>query len=249
MTFGPEYTKIETLWKRAPRSGLVIPGEFSLPEFEYLAELSWRWTEKINGMNMRLRWDGSSVTVGGRTDGALLPATLCQALVPLTSDIGRWHTAFPWEAADVTVCCEGYGAGIHGGGKYRPDQAVIVFDVRVDEWWLRRDDIEDVAANLGLDVVPSVGTFSLYDAWALIAGGHPSGESFTSAWPGVLIEGIVGKPEVELRTRDGSRLITKIKTADYVQLERAKMEAGKRERESPPSGAGGPLDLAPPKGP
>jgi hypothetical protein len=236
MGFGPEYMKINTMWKREPRTGLVIPGEFALPEFEYLAGLLWHWTEKVNGMNLRLHWDGSSVTVGGRTDDAMLPAMLYQALSPLVTDTGRWRAAFPWEPVDVTVCGEAYGAGIHGGGKYRPDQGMTVFDVRVGDWWLRPDDIADVAAKLDLEPVPFVGSYSLWDAWNLITGGHHHrgtdiGKPLASAWPGVPVEGIVGTPEVELRGRGGERLITKIKVADYLQLMRAKMETGRQAQE------------------
>ena len=230
MGFGPKYTKIETLWKRREGSGLVMPGEFSLPEFEFLASNPWNWTEKINGENLRLYWDGTEVTIGGRTDTALLPAALVSTLRPLTTDTERWKRMFP--RGNVTVHGEAYGAGINGGGKYRQDLAMIVFDVRVHDeesgdWWLRRPHIENVASGLGLDVVPFIGTFSLWDAWGLVSGGElPSGvKPLVSAWDGVPIEGIVGKPEVELKTRKGERILTKIKLADYHRLKNEKIEA------------------------
>lgn len=128
--FGPEYTKIQTAFKRDERK-VIIPGEWTLPEFAYLADKDWTWTEKVDGTNIRLHWNGSKLTIGGRTDNAQVPASLVAKLGPL-SDPGIWREIFP-DADDVTVYGEGYGAKIQSGGMYRPDQALIVFDVVVSE--------------------------------------------------------------------------------------------------------------------
>jgi hypothetical protein len=217
-----EYTKINTVWKRTTK-GIIIPGDFSVPEFEFLAHNPWNWTEKIDGMNLQLHWDGSSVYVGGRTANAQIPAKLYTALKPLVDDTDRWKKMFPGEHSDVTVYGEAYGAGIRSGGNYRPDMTMIVFDVLIDGWWLRRDNIHSVADGLGLDVVPDLGQYSLWSAWETLKSGV-----FTSAWDVLAdddtkghycpIEGIVGKPDVELKARDGERLIVKLKVADYERL-------------------------------
>lgn len=226
--FGPEYSKIHTVWKRDTR-GVVIPGEWAIPEFEYLANNLFNWTEKINGTNGRLHWNGKIVTVNGRTNDALLPATLYEALRPLTSDTERWGRMFPSDDADVTICGEFYGAGIaHGSGKYRPDIAMIVFDVLVHDpkdgidWWLQRPAIENVAAGLELDVVPVIGQHTLREAWELIKSG-----TLKSAWENVPIEGIVGKPAIEFKTRKGERLIAKLKTADWTRFLQVQEDAEK----------------------
>ena len=52
-----QYHKIQGLFKRGP-DNKFIEGEWSLPEFEYLAKLNWTWTEKVDGTNMRVMWDG-----------------------------------------------------------------------------------------------------------------------------------------------------------------------------------------------
>lgn len=210
--FGPEYTKIQTAFKRDERN-VIVPGQWTLPEFAYLADKPWRWTEKVDGTNIRLHWNGSEVTVGGRTDNAQVPATLMANLAPYC-DAALWKEIFP-DADDVTVYGEGYGAKIQSGGMYRPDQALIVFDVLVGRWWLTDGNVADVAGKLGLDVVPDMGRFTLDDAWALIRD-----DSLASRWEGARIEGLVGRPAVDLFTRKGDRLVVKLKVKDWADYQR-----------------------------
>ena len=76
-----KYPKIHTLWKRDPeRKMVVMPGEYALPEIEMLANLPWEWTEKIDGTNIRIGWDGEDVAYGGRTDKAQIPKHLLEYL-------------------------------------------------------------------------------------------------------------------------------------------------------------------------
>jgi RNA ligase len=210
--FGPEYTKIHTAFKRDERN-VIIPGDWTLPEFRYLADKTWVWTEKVDGTNIRLHWNGSKVTVGGRTDTAQVPARLVAALGPL-SDPELWRGIFP-DADDVTVYGEGYGAKIQSGGMYRQDQGLIVFDVLVGRWWLEDVNVADVAGKLGLDVVPEMGTLTLEGAWEAVKAGD-----LESRWPGARIEGLVGRPAVSLFSRKGERIVTKLKLKDWADYQR-----------------------------
>lgn len=210
--FGPSYPKIQTLYERDERN-VIIPGEWSVPEFGYLADAPWRWTEKVDGTNIRLHWNGETVTVGGRTDEAQVPAPLLRNLEPLLLP-ERWREVFP-DADDVTVYGEGYGAKIQKGGMYRPDQAVIVFDVLVGRWWLGEDNVASVASALGLDTVPWQFTGSLEEAWERIVAGR-----LTSAWPDARIEGLVGRPTVDLFNRRGERIMAKAKVKDWQDYQR-----------------------------
>jgi len=114
---------------------------------------------------------------------------------------------------DTPMCLygEGYGARIKkGGGKYTPDGAdFVLFDVWIDGWWLRRKDIEDVASKLGIEVVPIIGEGVIQAAVDLAKGG------FQSKWGDFRAEGLVLKPAVELKTRAGDRVITKMKYEDF----------------------------------
>mgnify|MGYP001604261791 FL=1 len=51
-----EYHKINSLYKRDPR-GKMLFGDYSCPEFEYLQNNEWSFQEKIDGTNIRVRWD------------------------------------------------------------------------------------------------------------------------------------------------------------------------------------------------
>ena len=211
--FGPEYTKIQTAFKRDSRN-VIIPGDWTLPEFAYLQDNDWTWTEKVDGTNIRLHWDGKEVTVGGRTDNAQLPSPLVAALKPLTEDTARWQAIFP-DSPDVTVYGEGYGAKIQSGGQYRADQSLILFDCKVGPWWLSDENIADVAAKLGLETVPSYGTLTLNEAWTAVKDSRVK-----SRWENAKAEGLVGRPAVPLFTRKGERVIVKMKVKDWLDYQR-----------------------------
>ena len=77
-----EYNKIETLWKRdMDGSKKLLEGEFRNPTVEFLKDNIWQFTEKIDGTNIRIYWDGHTVTFGGRTDRAQIPVFLLDYLM------------------------------------------------------------------------------------------------------------------------------------------------------------------------
>lgn len=217
--FGPPYCKINTLWKRdmSVKGNPVVPGAYSQPEFEYLANVLWRWTEKVDGTNIRLYWNGGKLTIGGRTNNAQVPAHLTDALKDAGYlDEQKYLTAFG--DAPVTIFGEGYGPRIQkGGGLYRDTPGFIVFDVKVGDWWLKPDDIRDVASKFGMDVVPYYGDYSISHAWT-----HLAHDGIASYWPNVAAEGIVGTPLVPLLDRSGHRLIVKMKVKDWTDYQRIK---------------------------
>ena len=112
-----------------------------------------------------------------------------------------------------TVCLygEGYGAKIQkGGGNYRQDQGYVLFDVKIGEWWLERYSVEEIASTLKIDIVPVIGHGTLYDMVEKARSG------FNSTWGDFKAEGIVARPCCELKSRNGNRVITKIKYRDFM---------------------------------
>jgi hypothetical protein len=212
-----EYHKIDTLYKRDQR-GQILVGEFTNPVFEYLLGNQWEWTEKVDGTNIRLSYDGSTAFRGnehayiaGRTDNAQIPPHLLRHLIELMQGM-PWENTFETPVA-VTLYGEGYGARIQsGGGKYIRDGVdFVLFDVRVGEWWLKREDVHDVAEKLGLQAVPVMNVGTLQEAIEVTREGFPS-----MRWAGVdRAEGLVLRPVVELNDRAGRRVITKIKHRDF----------------------------------
>lgn len=208
-----EYHKIDTVFKRDPDTKFktLLMGDYSQDAFAYLANNEWVFTEKVDGTNIRVMVSGDGISFGGKSDNAQIQVSLIKALeqhfLPRQEQL---LANFPDGAC---LYGEGYGAKIQkGGGNYRQDQGFVLFDVRVGEWWLQRDAIESVAMNLGVDVVPIIGRGTLADMLEIASKG------FVSTWGNFWAEGIVARPAVELKTRNGQRVITKIKNKDFAAL-------------------------------
>lgn len=76
--------------------------------------------------------------------------------------------------------------------------------------WLQRSDVEDVAKKMEIDVVPIIGTGTLPEMVEQIKTG------IFSTWGNFKAEGYVARPAIELKTREGHRLITKLKCRDFI---------------------------------
>ena len=211
------YHKIATVYLRDPETNhkKLLIGQYANPAFEYLAGNNWVFTEKVDGTNIRVMIvppqnsdDSLSIRFGGKTDAASIPAFLIEKLQErFFPQREKLFEAFPDGAC---LYGEGYGAKIQkGGGNYRPDQDFVLFDVKVGPWWLERSNVEDVAGKFGLDVVPILGDGTLPEMVEKARNG------FLSRWGDFWAEGIVARPACELVTRNGDRIITKIKHRDF----------------------------------
>jgi len=202
-----EYHKIQSVFKRDEETHKFIEGDWSIPEFDYLKLNDWVFTEKIDGTNIRIMWDGEKIRIGGKTDNAQMPVFLYEKLFSMF-DASKMKEVF-----DCPVCLygEGYGAKIQKGGKYIPDGVdFILFDAKIDEWWLKRSDVEDIANKLNIKVVPIVATGTLGFAIEMVKSGR-----LLSQWGDFLAEGLVLRPSTELKDRAGRRIITKVKHKDF----------------------------------
>jgi len=208
-----EYHKIMTVFKRNPETKYktLIYGEYACTEFEYLKDNLWVFTEKVDGTNIRVMFDGNEITFGGKTDRAQIPALLVNRLNErFLPQSHIFKSQFP---DGICLYGEGYGAKIQKGGNYRPDQDFVLFDIKIGEWWLQRKDVEDIRQDLDLDIVPVIGMGTLKDMV------ERTSDGFYSQWNDNLIaEGIVARPSTELKARNGKRIITKIKYKDFKYL-------------------------------
>lgn len=166
-----EYLKIQTVYLRNPDTNFktLLEGLFAKPEFELLKDCQWIWTEKVDGTNIRVMFTGEKVYFGGKTDNAQTPTFLLQVLqdmFPLEKMQEVFGVAGLEGSPRVCLYGEGYGAKIQkGGGRYIPNgSSFILFDVKIGDWWLERENVEDIANKLGIDVVPIVGKGSLLEA-------------------------------------------------------------------------------------
>lgn len=203
-----QYHKIDSVFKRDPSGKNVLWGDYSRPEFELLKDIEWVWTEKIDGTNIRVMWDGERVKFGGKTDDAQIPVFLLYKLEEM----------FPAELMASVMkgpAClygEGYGAKIQkGGGDYIPDGvSFILFDMLVGDVFLDRALLTEIALSLNCLVVPEVGRGPLSGALEFVKNGFRSVIA-----PGRDSEGLVMRPACELSDRRGKRIITKMKHRDF----------------------------------
>lgn len=212
-----EYPKIQTVFKRNPQNMReLLEGEYALPEFEYLAGNQWVFTEKVDGTNIRVSWNGDSVVFGGKTDNASIPVFLLYKLQELFEGTAKKKLFGDTFGDEGGVCLygEGHGAKIQkGGGNYVADGVdFVLFDVKIGKWWLERNNVEDIAEKFGIKVVPLIGKGTLKEMVAMVRAG------FNSVWGDFRAEGIVARPETELFSRNGARIITKIKHKDFPDL-------------------------------
>jgi len=206
------YHKIPTVFKRDPANKYktLLLDEYATPELKYLADNMWYFSEKIDGTNIRVMYDASAVkvTFGGRTERAQLPAPLWAKLVDLFPESLFQMCDLP----SLTLYGEGYGKGIQKvGGLYLSDTTnFTLFDVKIGGWWLKRDGVFDIAKRLSISTVPDLGYGSLMDAVYMAMRGFTShlNQDMTA-------EGLVMRPTTQLLTREGHRIIAKIKCKDF----------------------------------
>lgn len=213
------YQKINTLYKRNPNKKIII-GDFSLPEFEYLYNNKWEVTEKIDGTNMSYYWGGHNLEIHGKTKAAQIPDHLLNKMKQLVTK-ELMNEIFPVyidpegkeEPINVIIYGEGYGKKIQKGGNYiKNDVSFRVFDIYINGYWLDRSSIEDICSKMNLDTVPMLGIMTLKEAEDLVKKTFKSTISENKDYEA---EGVVCKPIVPLYSKNGKRIIVKIKSVDY----------------------------------
>lgn len=114
-----------------------------------------------------------------------------------------------------TIYGEGYGVKIQKGSNYIKDGVgFIVFDVKVGNMYLLRQNMEEIASKLGAPVVPYMGQFTVDEAIEFVKKGFKSTIAENKDYDA---EGLVLKTPNGLMTRRGERIVFKIKTCDFVK--------------------------------
>lgn len=203
-----EYHKIHSIYKRDDR-GRFIVGEWARPEFEYLSNCEWEWTEKIDGTNIRVTRSGGRWEFRGKTDAASIPAPLVEFL---RQHFEKWVAPATGDG-DLTLYGEGYGWRIQKcGPRYHAEPRFILFDVRIGLWWLRREDVEEVAARFDVPTVAVVGRGTIHEAVEAVMAGFKSSAAQDKSLDA---EGLVLRPRERLLDGGAHRIITKIKARDF----------------------------------
>lgn len=209
------YTKIETIYERDTEgTKKLVEGQFRNEAVKYLKDLDWICTEKIDGTNIGVIWDGHNISFQGRTEKAEIPKHLLEKLerIFLTNEMEEILEQLFGEK-EVIFFGEGYGDKIQKCGKdYIPDSvSFILFDIYMpsSNIWLNRIGIESVAKSLGIDTVPIIGVGPLDTAVKFVKT-HPKSKIGTAN-----MEGLVCKPYIDMYDRNGKRIMVKIKACDF----------------------------------
>ena len=211
---GTEYQKIPGPFKRNPKTN-KLTDEWSTPELEMLGGLPvWDFTEKVDGTNLRVIWDGYRISWKGRTDRATFSADQEAALQRIFGTPER-ETLFEQTLGtkEAVIYGELYGPGIQSGGIYSKEIEFAAFDANIGGMMLLRATAISFFDELGLDSVPWVlSSSSVYDAITLVSKGLPS---LVAENDNVQSEGLVGTVKNGMRSRSGERIVVKVKHVDF----------------------------------
>jgi RNA ligase-like protein len=207
---GTEYHKIYAPYQRhisGPDRG-KFNGLWARPEFDGLQNQDWIWSEKINGRSARIIWDGHRPRFGGRTDEADMPMAGIEHLASVFTE-EMLEQQFHDNAAVIygELCGNNMASG---SGVYGMNPRFIIFDIKIGEWWMLPEKVDEIAYQMGLERAHTVLIGSVHEAVEVIRSGL---HSILGQFP---MEGLVGRPPYGLTARDGDRLLMKIKTKDFV---------------------------------
>ena len=205
-----EYEKIETIFVRDEKTKKLNENVYRNETVKFLKDIDWEFTEKIDGTNIRIVWDGHKVSYYGRTDKAQIPSQLMNRLIELFGgDVNEEMFEQKFGEKNVMLIGEGYGAKIQNGSSYREDSDFILFDDLINDNYLSRENVKSIANYFNIDVVPTIMVGKLEDGinWVKTKPKSKIGTANS--------EGLVARPLVELKDRTGNRIILKIKVRDF----------------------------------
>lgn len=176
-----------------------------------------------------------NVRIAGKTDNAQIPKNLLKHMQEKYTEekilgalglkkfipVSEWESEHNWLTYDqipniYTIYGEGYGEGIQSGGWYiKEGNEFIVFDVKVNDIYLKTDARDDIATKLGAPIVPLMGYFTLDEAIDFVRKGFRS--KVAENPDAKMAEGLVLRTDLGLRNRMGKRLIVKVKYEDFAK--------------------------------
>lgn len=185
-------------------------------EFELLADVpGWTFTEKIDGTNVAVIWDGHRpkiVTRDGHplTAQASLTVDTRETLAKIFAE-EILESVFGDKPARIYLEVYGHGVGVHPWLTRRlPDQRIAVLDACINGFWLARGTLTTLAnGTFELECAPlRADVQTLTRAVAVVTAGMPSALGEFTA------EGLVGVAPLGLFNRKGERILVKVKTED-----------------------------------
>lgn len=209
-----EYQKIETLWEFDQETKKFV-NFIKNPIVEMLKDIEWVFTEKIDGMNFRIYWDGHKLSYAGRTDNAQFNKAQLEFITnSLVTDSLTILVEQLFMEKTCTIFGELYGAGVQKGGSYSSTLQFAVFDIMVDDVYVGYTKLLEIVSALGLQRVPTV-LFGTLSEGVRYVKEHPHSQIGNAP-----LEGLVGKPRYPLYDTQGRRIVVKIKARDMPKEEK-----------------------------
>lgn len=207
-----EYRKIDNVFKFDSKYNIIGLNK----PYNLLSDIYWIGTEKVDGTNVRVYWDGHKITLAGRTDKSQWQGDLYKLLSEkfLTNEMEYLFEQVFGEK-EAYIFGEGYGPKIQKNGElYSNEPSFIVFDVTIDGYELNIEKVEDVAKQLGLEYVPIRFEGTLSEAMFFVEG-HPfSYINFEHE-----MEGLVLTPRADIFDSKGHRIKCKLKWNDIRKID------------------------------
>ena len=192
-------------------------------EYEHNIELVE--TDEVLGVHFSVRY-------AGKTDNAQIPKNLLKHMqekypaekvlnalglkeyIPVEEFAEHKWNSITDVPTIYTIYGEGYGEGIQSGGWYiKGGNEFIVFDVKVNNIYLKTEARDEIANKLGAPIVPLIGYFTLDEAIEFVRKGFRSRVAETPE--AKMAEGLVLRTDLGLFNRMGKRLIVKVKYEDF----------------------------------
>ena len=215
-----EYHKIETIYERDTKTKKLLIGKYRNHIVEYLKDNRWIFTEKIDGTNIRIYYDGHKIQIAGRTDKSLIPDHLLAYLNYLFINEAMEQVFEQlFGEKEVYLFGEGYGPKIQKDGhKYNNIPSFVVFDIKINGVYLSYEDMTLLCKQLNLDYIPIVLIGTIDDSISKVKMHNFSQLAIRNLKRNEDIaysEGVVGRPLFELKDKIGKRIIVKIKYNDF----------------------------------
>lgn len=207
-------------WGRIHKSRrLVIPTEeqgdptiFRDPLLFQLANTDWQYKRKLDGANLRVRWDGEQALWNGKSNAFTCGADLTDYMNAtfieeiFEEKFGRDKT--------VILFGEQMGKKVQTNELGLNKVEFVLFDVNINGYWLSPENVREIATYFKVrtcyDFMPDAVAFS--DTLTSLIQRVARGDF--SEW-----EGVVATPVIECRNQRGDRTIVKIKNRDYLRNE------------------------------
>ena len=214
-----EYQKIPVLYEW-DASTKEYTDKISDPNVAYLVYLPWLASEKYDGMNIMVHYDGYKVEIYGRTDAAILPKEVEELLEKTFYNSELIFESLFKDCKDVTLYMECYGGKVQGskGRKWYGgiDESLIGFDVKIGFRYLDRRLIKEIFSAFGVPCVEFFEVKNLYEAIDIVRN-KAKAQSENSEEP--YFEGLVCTPLTPLLDIYGHRIIVKIKCETFYRRE------------------------------